>query len=407
MIKKQILTFFIGINALFLLLILVNCIPYSAIAENVKESAEELAEYQIRTNVFKLEQSKDDVVTDSILLNIISHIDGKHVIQSTLESAYYLDNDTYPNSLLRSIEEGLDANEDYARYWHGSTMLFRFLLLFLNRSQIKMVGLILYIVASLLFCGIAIKKSYYSLGIGYVVATAISTMFFGTVTVGYLWAVLIPILGGCYILQKEKCNLGQVFLILGIAIAFFDFLTIETLSLTLPLICYIYKEKENMTIKKLMLPSISWLCGYAGTFLYKWILASIVCGKNYITGSFQDGVTRAYQEVGELKFALKINIKQLFSFVNSMNRSVWIYLGFLLVFAIVVYLLRKENMGSYIFALVLAGAIPYVRYFLLSNHSSQHYFFTYRAQFSTILAMVVILLTCIDTGLFVRRKRKR
>ena len=37
------------------------------------------------------------------------------------------------------------------------------------------------------------------------------------------------------------------------------------------------------------------------------------------------------------------------------------------------------------------GLIPYIRYFVLHNHAFKHYFFTYRAQAGTVLAIVLVL----------------
>ena len=64
-----------------------------------------------------------------------------------------------------------------------------------------------------------------------------------------------------------------------------------------------------------------------------------------------------------------------------------------LVFGVVFYLFRcREKFDrSFTMTMLILGALPFVRFFLLNNHSYLHEFFTYRALASTILALFAIL----------------
>ena len=44
-----------------------------------------------------------------------------------------------------------------------------------------------------------------------------------------------------------------------------------------------------------------------------------------------------------------------------------------------------------ILLLFIIGIVPYVRYLVLSNHSYLHHFFTYRAQMTSVVALVMII----------------
>lgn len=68
--------------------------------------------------------------------------------------------------------------------------------------------------------------------------------------------------------------------------------------------------------------------------------------------------------------------------------------GFLLVLAAAyagyVYHVKSFDTRR-ILLLAVTALIPYVRYLVLHNHSYIHFFFTYRAQVATIMAIVLII----------------
>ena len=68
---------------------------------------------------------------------------------------------------------------------------------------------------------------------------------------------------------------------------------------------------------------------------------------------------------------------------------------FILVAFVVVFRRKKIDFGR--IALYAAiGLVPYVRYIMLRNHSYLHFFFTYRAQAATVLALFMILWEIIE-----------
>ena len=64
-----------------------------------------------------------------------------------------------------------------------------------------------------------------------------------------------------------------------------------------------------------------------------------------------------------------------------------------LVFGVVFYLFRcREKFDrNFTMTMLILGALPFVIFFLLNNHSYLHEFFTYRALASTILALFAML----------------
>ncbi len=56
------------------------------------------------------------------------------------------------------------------------------------------------------------------------------------------------------------------------------------------------------------------------------------------------------------------------------------------------YVYKRGSINGYLVtALSIMAIIPYIRFIVLHNHSYIHYFFTYRAQAATIMAIVLIV----------------
>ena len=56
---------------------------------------------------------------------------------------------------------------------------------------------------------------------------------------------------------------------------------------------------------------------------------------------------------------------------------------------------KKKKARSFVITMLVMGAIPYLRFMVLSNHSYLHDFFTYRAQAVTLLALIAAIAAAI------------
>ena len=207
--------------------------------------------------------------------------------------------------------------------------------------------------------------------------------------------------------KKGDTALTVLSVIFGAITAFFDFLTIETLSVLLPLLLvFIIREQENRLgqLRENLLLSVKcggcWAAAYAGTFLVKWTAATVVTGENKFEAAISSAEKRFVGTAEELPF-----FKQLF-FAPLANLSTMfggeervdggrIVVGLLLtalVFGGIYFIFRrrKANKPVTLICLIL-GLLPYLRYMVLNNHSYLHEFFTYRAQAASVLALCGIV----------------
>lgn len=192
-------------------------------------------------------------------------------------------------------------------------------------------------------------------------------------------------------LKKNK-RYGFFFIILGMLVNYLDLLTYPIVSLGFTLCFYYMMESDanqDSLDKKETIPlcilkkkvisfayyCFSWLIGYAGMWISKWIISSLILKKNILldaadaiqfrTSNNYNGTTWSFFDV------IYLNISRLsrLSFV--------LILTIFLISLFVVW--RKEcrlELKEMIinFDLLLVSLLPFVWYFVLKNHSAIHTF---------------------------------
>lgn len=411
---KQLLKGFVFLNLLVCILLVVNAIPQSAISNGVEKS---LFHYQDQDNriavIPNLSQTTDDTITDLIILNIAHNGNANKFFKSTLLAEYYLDDEIgYNEQLKQTVQNKQKPNASYSRYWHGYMIVVRTLLTCCDMTGIKNIMFSAYLFLLGVLVSVSIRKKMLKFSILYIMSSVLGTLFFEFFTVGHLAPVFISLIGCIYIIQKDNFDSHELFLSLGIAVAFFDFLSTEILTLSLPLICLLLKknkQNECVSYKEFSILNIYWLLGYMGTYIYKWVLIALFYGKEYLVDAYEKGVEKIISK--DLFAGLYLNIQMLFPHLNSSTTAMFIFCIVLVVLLAILFLFHKDgcNRNNFVLYLSFIFIIPYIRYVILSNHSFVHYFFTYRAQVSSILIMLLLFSTILDWSLirrcFLKKKK--
>lgn len=412
MVKNGFKYILIFLGATFLLtgmLVLAARIPQSAIKENVQESAVYLCEGDLFGEVLEqVESSKIDRYADAILLGIAYQYDSNDSLVSIMRSSYYhreLYNEN--ENLLTAVTEDCEANQQYLRYWHGSNVIVRPLLIILNLKQIYVLnGMIL---ALLVMCllGILLRERAYAPAAGVLAGLILTSTWFVPLSLEYTWTylwMLVVSMVGVRLISKERYEVvGVLFLVSGMVTNYLDFLTTETLTLTVPLLFQVWmKHRQNgqATVKTSFQMAgkavAAWGFGYAGMWMMKWLLASIVLSENVMPYVSEHIEERIGGNLGigfwrYLSSAISNNIKCLFPLEYGIIGA---FTGIAMVLFVIYtgYVYHRNKIDwKYILLYALIGLIPYIRYVVLRNHSYLHNFFTYRAQLATVLAIVLIL----------------
>ncbi len=402
-----VLAFVLTSSVLMMLLVTVSVIPRKAIEQSVLESAE----YMVEDNDFfcaipGICSTQIDRYADAILLSIAWYIDEKAPVPSMMRANYYRDrNKNMTQNLYDAITENLPANIQYLRYWHGSLIFVRPMLMFWNIRQIYifhgifMAVLFLALVAYLLHN--KLKAEACALFVAMVMTNAVFTPF----CLEYTWMYLVMLISALSVvrlaLNKPDREWGFIFLIIGMITVFLDFFTTETLTLLIPLLL-IMRIRQRKGLESswtfIIKNSFVWGAGYVCMWAWKWITASMFFGQNvmpYVQNSIEVhlGGTESISGTELVIEGLKRNICNLFPFAfgkTGVIITIVLLLTFLALFTMRRVKLRSTVNRRIIVMYMAIGLVPYLRYFVIRHHSWYHHFFTYRTQATTIMALCII-----------------
>ena len=403
-------------------------VPKDKIEKNMQISADYLCEKIVF--FFMIDDvmpSLIDRYADSITLNIAWNYDEDNALTSAMRADFLSSRKTNENDNFKASVTG-NPNEtnfvtQYIRYWHGSSALSRIMHVFMSIKQMYILNAVIIALLAAALLAVLLKNRLYDLSAGLVFGLITTSVWFVPLSLEYTWVYIIMlIISLIVVFLSVKGKYGicpYVILASGMFVNFFDFLTAETLTLTVPLLIMLrIRRKETPAVtdknKKGSLPAevsdalsctVLWGFGYVGTWISKWLISSLVLKENvmpYITEHiaerlggevYGDPVTTT----GMLFGALGRNIANLFP-VGYGVTGLMAGIVLLIVLAYIGFVYRKKGYDTkLILYYVIVGLIPYVRYLVLHNHSYIHRFFTFRAQMATMMA--VILIICELTGL--------
>lgn len=350
-----------------------------------------------------------DNYADIVLLSVMWSVSSDDAFISSLDTDYYDGEDYGENyGLYTSVTEGAEPNADYTRYWHGMMVLLRPLFALTTAENAKLVLFCLVMVLAAVGTFFLFRRRQFFAGGVYLLsfiafhAWNIRLSFEYIPAFLVMTAIVIP-----FILLESKGDsyLITLSVVSGTCIGFFDFLTAETLTITVPLLLvFIMREQDKRlgnfrdTFRLTAGCGISWGAAYIMTFITKWTLASVVTGENKFVaalssvgertgGTVNDGAMSLPQQILSAPLA---NISTLFGGKERVATSA-VVAGIVITLLVFggVYLIfctntKRRDIAK--IALIIA-LVPYLRYIVLSNHSYMHEYFTYRAQMATFIGL--------------------
>lgn len=393
---------FLGI--LIASLFLVNLIPRNWMYDNISSSVKYYNDVGFKSYLNDSMAFMNDCSADATAMNVMYNTSDGNVLYNSLVVPMYreFEHQDFMKMSYETVINNKEANYNYNRYWHGYQVLWKPLLIFFNANTIQAIMLVGYIALLTYMMFSCIKEKLKLLGISLCLMNVLYIVPFGFTALEYIPVFYITIIS-CILLIKDKFDPIIILSCSGIATAFFDFLTSETLAVTVPLLCYLYLNKTNLKFFNVVKLGISWLIGYCGTFLFKWTFSSVLYGENFIKIAFEKYAT--HKSIFDSSFGLKFNVNTLF--FNSLKvDDIYMVLSIaLIIICFIVYLYRKESTSvKYLWFVFVICLIPYIRYLVLAGHSIGFMWFTYRAQLVLIPALVLVL-SEIDFKLVGRRKK--
>ena len=398
------LQFALTVTAFAALLCLSCFVPRERIARNMESSAQLLCEKRVFYDELEgIAASRIDRYADSILLNIAWCFDDKAPLSSVMRSAYYsLPIRDENENLLEAVTENKEGNLQYMRYWHGSAGLVRIFSIFGNIRALYILNGFIILLLIILLIFLMIRHKMTAPAVAVCIGAVMISIWFVPFSLEYTWTVMLALIFSVAALQisikKPDRPLYGLFLFSGMLTCYMDFLTTETLTLTLPLLILLYREhgeqKENY--KRTAGRSVIWAAGFITTWISKWVMASVVLKENampYVTEHVEErlGGNIGISLPGYLLGAVWRNLSCLFPFGYG-PAGLMAGLALLIFAAYRLYVYKVSGWDrKYLTALAAIAVIPFIRFLVLHNHSYLHYFFTYRALMGTVTAAVLVI----------------
>ena len=426
---KHTAVFAVVLFLLWLLLFLSALIPNDMIRDNMVRSANTYKEHStyefVNGNSFN---SISDYYADALWLNIAWNIGEGNSLKSVIQTDYYDGEGLGENAgLYLTITENKAPNTDYTRYWHGTAMFIRLGHLITDVEGVKLIGFIAFLLLVGLSLFILARKKHWDLAAILALSLAAVQIWNIRLSMEYqpafsLAFVFVPLF---LILERRGDKwLTILSVVSGTAVAFFDFLTTETVTILLPLALVVaVRAKENRlgSLKEnlllLLKCGICWAASYGGAFVVKWLIASMVTGENAFSHALYSAemhtlgaTTVNFDPKGLPNTWIDGLMSCLSAMLGSEQRvdytriAAVLFAGFLILFS-VWYLLRRKKCNRVAVPLMILGGLVLVRFVLLNNHSYMHCFFTYRALVTTVFALLSAV--WLNIGLPQRKGRRK
>ncbi len=425
--------FLISLAVMLGFLVLSAKVTKESVQENFEESAELVCENDV---FFYVEEDVNpsciDRYADSILLNIAYNFEPDNALESVMWASFYSDPRKDENiTFSETVNEGKEKNKQYLRYWHGSAGVIRILHTFLNLGQIYVVHgvLLIILLGVLIFLLIRSKCILEAVALG--LSMVAVSIWYVPFSLEYTWVFICMLafsIATVVLVRKNKEKyLGILFMLSGMVTIFLDFLTTETLTFTIPMLLILVLRKHGYKndfakesgkvegvwngIKGILKYLVPWGIGYVGMWVSKWIVASAVLGENampYVTEHIEERIGGSIGSVSFFEYlwlAVSRNVKELFPLDYGVGGAIIIGIIVLAIaYFCFVYKCKKVEWG-YIVLLLIIGVVPIVRFMILRNHSTLHYFFVHRALAGTVFAILLSAGHIIDFGMFRKSRR--
>lgn len=390
---RYVTTFLLFFLLLFCFSFITALIPHKVIEKNSSESINQL---NIKFGRFMTlpPYAGYERYGDVRNFTMIYYEDEKHPVKSLIEKKYPKECDEELYNCSKIIKKNNLEMINYSRYWQGQSSLLKILAIFFDIKIINIISLcILIILFILTFVNLWKKDKLFS--IAFFLASLSINIFYTSTSFQYVIVFLIMLIGVNIIIKmydKKSKYIDIFFLIIGILTCYFDFLTCETLTLTMPLLVYFYlkiKYKEKITYKELFKYCILWLIGYAGMFFSKWIITYIYLGNTFIDSLkenlfFKISDDRVIKIYNNPWYSITQNIRPVFPFVFIKNGTLML-LGIMICIYLYSIFYKKQYR-----LLSLICLIPITRFLILVSHSSTLPYMTYRAILPTTTLLIIV-----------------
>ena len=274
--------------------------------------------------------------------------------------------------------------QGYSYYWHGYVAILRVLNLFLNYSDIRFLNFICQFLLVFFFTQYLYKNKGKKYGLLFLSSYLLLMPMALFYCLQFSWIFYIA-LGASFVLVKHmeffesKGRYLYLFVFIGLVTCFFDLLTYPLISWAFPvlwwILCQVKEKKVSEYLKNVIFSGFAWIFGYGGMWVLKCIIGSGVLQRNVLKTAIDEVFLRvgaAEQVTWSSRFdAIRLNWEHYTDKFYVLLIALWV--GWFIYKVVTVKTVRSTKLP----ALMLVASSAVVWYFVLTNHTTVHHFFTY------------------------------
>ncbi len=389
-ILKTTLFFIFSLFAGLFLLFVVFLLPKQPMRNNLRYSKYAISQEngQSCEIIYGMPSTFDSLFTDCIMLLSAVNESGRSIPQQV--AGIYrpeLDPELWrpAQALLNYLESGqVDLEVSYSRYWHGYLVLLKPLLLLLSFEEIKLLNLLVQGILLLYILFRMRDRGLKALGLSF--AAAYFLMFPVAMAFSLSMAICNYIMLAGMALLISRPNIPEndlhtlwYFMGLGIATAYFDFLTFPLITLGFPLVLALaLRSDRDKDLMFVIRSCISWGASYVLFWGSKWLIGSLILKENVVSDAIQTIFFRTSSEGGNDRFSFYF--QTLFKNLKMWNAIPYlVFLVFLIILSIRGLLLAKKTASlKGLLPYLVVALLPFLWYAVILNHSYEHAAYTFR-----------------------------
>ena len=397
---KYILILLVGILIGTCLMTLVYALPTDRMFYNFSCSVDAILRnegwYQ---DIYDYDSGTRDCYTEALMIKEAGTLlppTGENTLQMAMR--VYCFSEEKAKHGTRFIEYEVDGKkyscDSYERYWHGYLVILKPLLMIFTYQDLIYLNMVLCV---LLMAWLLIEFYKYSQAkylVPYVSIVILSVPISIILCLDLSVCFYIAAIATLLILKEKRLQYDYCFLLIGIITSFMDYLTWPLITLGLPLTAVLITQKDT-TIKNdigtILKLSLCWGIGYIGMWSGKWIVASLVLDDNIILDAVREIALRTGNGNEETAVSVADAI--------SSNISVFEKKTTLLILVIISLWILKAVMKYFKYGnctellklmlpYMIIASMPFVWYFATKNHSSIHYWMTWRILLVPVFAIM-------------------
>ena len=387
---RYIATFFISITAISLFTIGSCSIPHESIKDNAIQSTKELVimfgdNQKLQAKPYRRFEMFGDIRNYAMAFST----NQNDPIRSAVEMNYYTECDRIV-SCYDALINNSGRTTSYSRYWHGQSSALHYTMPFATINTVTTVATLFFVVL-LAYTLYKIFRESKPLSIAIFLGLLSVNISFVTRSMEFLPVFIIMLITTLLVLKSRKHgnkNIDLIFFTAGIITCYFDFLTCETIALTVPLIVYSYleiKSGKKLRLKQIVPLMILWVLGYALTFATKWFISFLFMGSDVLVDTYKHltshGIEASIFTKMYTPFSLSFQTLFPFAFIDS-----GVALAILLITICLIYTFAEDKDKRILYFICL---VPLLRFWVINGHSIQLNYFTYRAMICIIIVLVL------------------